>query len=321
VTPDQRALVVKNHARALGFDSVGVTTLDPTPHQDVFAAWLDAGMAGTMTYLHRQAAKRWEPGKILPGASHVIMLTANYHRPDPIPRIGYGLVAKYARGRDYHVVLRAPLEELTRRILDLGPDGTIAKPYVDAGPVPERELAQRAGLGWIGKNTMLIDPRRGSFHFLASILTNLDLAIDPPFDSDHCGTCRRCLDACPTDAFPEERVLDSRRCISYLTIEHRGGIAPELQEGLDGRIFGCDACQDVCPWNRKFARAADNTLLDPDDELALLSLDLLSSLSDEAFEERFGWTALERPGPEGMRRNVRAVQEGGWRIGVRANRE
>jgi epoxyqueuosine reductase len=190
-------------------------------------------------------------------------------------------------------------------VVRLGGDGTIARAFVDAGPVPERELAQRAGLGWIGKNTMLIDPRRGSFLFIASILTDADLVVDSSFESDRCGSCRACLDACPTDAFVTERVLDSRRCISYLTIEHRGEIEARLASQMDGWVFGCDVCQDVCPWNHKFAAPSDDSTLGYDPQLASLDLTELVEMSDDEFDRRFQWTPMERPGAEGMRRNAR----------------
>ncbi|MGD2134894.1 MAG: tRNA epoxyqueuosine(34) reductase QueG [Gemmatimonadales bacterium] len=305
MSPEARAHRVKQCASRLGFDTVGITHLDPTPHRDALDRWLERGMAGSMTYMARQAPHRREPATIVPGAARAIMLTRNYYQPDRPPPPDTGRVAKYARGRDYHAALAQPLEALATEVRALGGPTTTVRWYVDAGPVPERELAQRAGLGWIGKNTMLIDPRRGSFSFLAAVLTDLDLAVDPPLHADRCGTCRRCLDACPTDAFPEARVLDSRRCISYLTIEHSGDIAPELQAMMGDRLFGCDICQDVCPWNERFAQPADDPQLDQRDELGALDLARMTTISDTAFEREFAWTPLERPGPQGLRRNAR----------------
>ncbi len=304
VNEQQRASLVKSKARESGFDSCGITDLSSTPHTQQFRNWLDRGLAGTMGYMHRQAAKRLEPKNIVPGATRAILLTRNYYSPDPPTNHSRGKIAKYARGRDYHNALRGPLERLAEDVIRLGGDGTVARAFVDAGPVPERELAQRAGLGWIGKNTMLIDPSRGSFFFIAAILTNADIAVDPAFETDHCGTCRRCLDACPTDAFLDEWVLDSRRCISYLTIEYRGEIDEALRSQMDGWIFGCDICQDVCPWNHKFATPAADPVLEQDPALADLQLDEILRLSDADFEDRYGWTAMERPGAKGMRRNA-----------------
>lgn len=307
MTPERRAHLVKQRALALGFQAAGITDLSPPPHADRLSAWLEAGMAGTMRYLHRQAAQRREPFRIVPGATRAVVVTRNYATPDPPPRQGTGRIAKYARGRDYHAALRAPLDTLARYLGELGGPTTITRPYVDAGPVPERELAQRAGLGWIGKNTMLIDPRRGSYVFLATVLTDLDLAVDLPFAADRCGTCRRCLDACPTDAFPQPRVLDSRRCISYLTIEHRGAFDAREAALVGDWVFGCDICQDVCPWNEKFAQPADDPILEQQPGLAQLDLVELASLDNQTFERRYGWTPLERPGAPGMRRNARAA--------------
>ena len=305
MTPERRAHLVKARARALGFDTAGITDLSPVPHGEALTEWLAAGMAATMAYMGRQAARRREPSSIMDGASRAVVVTRNYYNADTPSRPGHGHVAKYARGRDYHAALKDPLERLAEYVVSLGDDDTLARAFVDAGPVPERELAQRAGLGWIGKNTMLIDPERGSFFFLASVLTDLDIDPDQPFEADRCGSCTRCIQACPTDAFPSERVLDGRRCISYLTIEHRGDIGPELHPAVGDWIFGCDVCQDVCPWNQKLARAADDPVLGLDEGLEWLALDSLVRTSDSEFEELYGPTPLERPGASGMRRNAK----------------
>lgn len=310
LSPAVRAHLVKEQALALGFARAGITDLAPVPHQHALLQWLEQGRAGTMRYMRRQASRRREPAAILPGATRAVVVTRNYYSEDPEPTPGTGRVARYARGRDYHAALRRPLAELARYIRSLGPKGTLAKPYCDAGPVPERELAQRAGLGWVGKNTMLIDPDRGSYCFLAVILTDLDLAVDPPFEADRCGTCRRCLDACPTQAFPEARVLDSRSCISYLTIEYRGEIDPALASAFGDWIFGCDICQEVCPWNVKFAAVAQDSVLEHDPSLARLELVELAGISDQEFEARFGEAALARAGAAGIRRNARLVMRG-----------
>lgn len=307
LSPERRAQLVKARALALGFARAGITDLAPTPHGDALARWLERGMAGTMQYMHRQAARRREPAGIVPGTTRAVVVDRDYYAPDPPQRPGTGRVARYARGRDYHQALAPLLAELAQYIESLGPPGTLARPYCDAGPVPERELAQRAGLGWIGKNTMLIDPEHGSYTFLAAVLTNLDLAVDPPFDADRCGTCRRCLDACPTHAFPEPRVLDSRSCISYLTIEHAGDIKAELALAFGDWVFGCDTCQEVCPWNVKFAWETQDPVLRQDLALARLDLVELVRISDAAFHHRFGETPLERRGPAGMRRNARLI--------------
>ncbi len=309
MTPERRAHLVKERARALGFETVGVADLSPAPHSEQLERWLADGMAGTMDYMRRQAPRRIVPASIVPGATRAVVVTRNHRHPVAPTRAGAGRVARYAQGQDYHAALRRPLDELAAYVRSLGNDDTLAKAYVDAGPVPERELAQRAGLGWIGKNTMLIDPRRGSFFFLACVLTDLELALDAPFQADRCGSCTRCLDACPSRAFPEPRMLDSRRCISYLTIEHRGEIDPTIAPLMGDWVFGCDVCQDVCPWNFKFATEADDPLLQHNPALAFLDLDELQDMSAAEFNRRYGWTALERPGGAGMHRNARLAAE------------
>lgn len=304
LTAVERAELVKARARRLGFARAGVTDLTPVPHAEALEAWLAAGYAGTMRYMHRQAPRRKEPAEITQGATRVVVVLYNYaHDVEPEPSAG-GRVARYARGVDYHRGLRPALEGLARYVAGLGSPDSVAEPFVDAGPVPERELAQRAGLGWIGKNTMLIDPARGSFTLLASVLTDVDLAVDAPFGADRCGSCTRCLEACPTNAFPKPRVLDATRCISYLTIEYRGDIPAELAARMEDWVFGCDVCQDVCPWNEKFARSGEDTLLALDHERAWLPLDAFDRLDESGFERAYGLTPLERPGLAGMRRNT-----------------
>jgi epoxyqueuosine reductase len=307
LTAAERTARIKQRALELGFDSAGVTDLTPVPHADTLDRWLAEGFAGTMRYMHRQAARRRQPARIVPGTTRAVVVARNYYCPDPARVAGAGRIAKYARGPDYHIALDRPLRALADFVASLGPEGTVARPFMDAGPVPERELGQRAGLGWIGKNTMLIDPRRGSFLLLAAVLTNLDAQVDQPFQADRCGTCTRCLEACPTDAFREPRLLDATRCIAYLTIEHRGATPPDLAAASGDWIFGCDVCQDVCPWNARFAQPSLGTELVMDPHRAWVALDQVEALTDAAFHERFGWTPLARPGLEGMRRNARVA--------------
>ncbi len=308
MTPAERRQLLERRALELGFQSCGVTDLSQPPHQDALRSWLARGFHGTMAYMERQASRRADPATIMPGASRAVMLTRNYYRPDPPRPARSGRVARYARGRDYHVALAGTLAAFASYIESLGPTGTRARAFLDAGPVPERELAQRAGLGWIGKNTMLIDPERGSYFFIAAIFTNLDLPIDPPFEFDRCGSCRACLDACPTNAFPAPHVLDSTRCISYLTIEHRGELEAEQGARVADWVFGCDICQEACPWNEKFARPAPADELGPSEHLAFLPLDELVAMDEATFETRFGWTAMERAGAAGLKRNAEWVR-------------
>jgi epoxyqueuosine reductase len=305
-TPAQRSAAVKARASALGFDAVGICDLSPI-ERPALHEWLARGCAATMQYMHRQARKRQAPAEIVPGSTHAVVVLKSYfvrgHEQD---RHGTR-VARYAWGEDYHAVLGDMLEGLAETLIDLGASRAATRPYVDAGPVPERELAQRAGLGWIAKNTMLIHPRLGSFTFIGSVLTDLPLAIDAPFAADHCGSCRACLDACPTDAFAAERVLDARRCISYLTIEHRGPFAPSEGPLIGEWLFGCDVCQDVCPWNDKFAAPTDLPRLAPRAETVSPPLDELTDIGADAFRERYGDTAFARAGQEGIARNARQV--------------
>jgi epoxyqueuosine reductase len=212
-------------------------------------------------------------------------------------------VARYAHGADYHDVIGRRLGELAGRLVARG--ARHARTYADAGPVPERELAARAGLGWIGKNAMLVRPGAGSFFFIGSIFTDLELEPDTPFEGDRCGSCTRCLDACPTGAFVAPRVLDATRCISYLTIEQKGPIPETLEPALDGWAFGCDVCNDVCPWNVKFAE--ETTIAEYLPKRAPLTADTFESLDEAGFDKRYGETPFARPGLAGMRRNVRAA--------------
>src|SRR2546425_3960948 len=239
MNPVQNSVEVRRRGEALGFDAIGVASLERTPHADELDRWLAAGYAGTMSYLHRQAEQRKRPHRIMPEATvAVVTLTSYFHgAADPKPAAcDRGKVAQYAWTADYHRVVGRRLERLASAVRELAPDSR-TRCYVDAGPVPERELAQRAGLGWIGKNTMLIHPKLGSFTFIGVVLTDAALAPDAPFEADRCGTCTRCLEACPTAAFPDSRGRDSRRCISYLTIEHRGGLTGTVP-GMGGdRLF------------------------------------------------------------------------------------
>lgn len=315
-TATENAAAVKRRASELGFDAAGIASLEPTAHAAELDRWLASGYAGTMRYLHRQAAKRKHPGRIMPDATVAVTTLTNYFHgqaepvaPTPSSQ-GAARVAQYALSADYHRVLGRRLDRLATTIRALAP-GAGARCYVDAGPVPERELAQRAGLGWIGKNTLLLHPTLGSFTFIGVILTDAPLAPDLPFEADRCGSCHRCLDACPTAAFVAPRVLDARRCISYLTIEHRGAFSDAERESVGDWLFGCDVCQDVCPWNVKFARMTLDPELAVRPDLAALDPAALVSGDSDEFDHRFGDTPLERPGWRGMRRNA---------LGVLANR-
>jgi epoxyqueuosine reductase len=301
-SPHALAAAAKDAARRLGFPAVGICDLAPI-ERDALERWLRDGCAATMTYLHRQAARRRDPARIVPGACRAVVVLERYH-PGPPPPAAAARVARYAWGEDYHRVLGARLAALVEALVGLGATPQATRPYVDAGPVPERELAQRAGLGWMAKNTMLIHPRHGSYTVIGSVLTDLDLAVDPPFVADHCGRCRACLDACPTGALPAPRRLDARRCISYLTIERRGPLAADEGPLIDDWLFGCDLCQEACPWN-SFAGPATDPRLQPRPELMAPDLD---SFDEATFAARYGDTCFARPGSAGMQRNAAWVR-------------
>jgi epoxyqueuosine reductase len=297
------------YARELGFVACGVASLESNDYGDALDRWLGAGYAGTMRYLHRQARNRRSPADIVRGARAAVVVLENYlpagSRGAGEPGSQSVRIAKYARGADYHRVLRGRLGLLAGWLREHG--ATIAHPWVDDGPVPERELARRAGLGWIGKNAMLIRPESGSFCLIASVFTDLPLEPARAVPYDRCGSCTRCLDACPTGAFVAPRVLDATRCIAYHTIESRVPIPESLADQLEGWAFGCDICNDVCPWNRRFAEPT--SISDYHDRGAIATDDpgLFARMSEAEFAGRFGDTPLERPGLEGMRRNWSAA--------------
>ena len=312
MNPVESSAEIKRRGAALGFDAVGIAPLEPNAHADELDRWLAAGYGGSMTYLQRQLAKRQDPRRIMPEAMVAVVTLTNYCHGSGSAAASLPRVAQYAWSTDYHRVLGARLEGLAAAIRELVPTAR-TRAYIDAGPVPERELAQRAGLGWIGKNMMLINPEIGSFTFIGVVLTDARLTPDLPFDADRCGTCRACLDACPTAAFVGPHELDARRCISYLTIEHRGAFTAQQQEWVGDWLFGCDVCQDVCPWNVRFARATTDPELAPRSETAAPDLLELLELDAAAFDSRYGDTPFARPGRAGMRRNAAAVRANGAR--------
>jgi epoxyqueuosine reductase len=242
---------IRRRAWELGFDECRFTSADAPAHAEHFRRWLAAGRHGEMAYLPRTAEKRCDPQQVLPAVRCVIVLAASYAHaeiPAPPPAPAAGVVARYARRSDYHEVLGAPLQRLSAFVDQLGGPGTRSLAYVDTGPVLERDLAERAGAGFIGKHTNLLSRRLGNWFFLAEILTTLKLEPDPS-ERNHCGSCTRCLTACPTRAIVAPFELDARRCISYLTIELKGSIPEDLRPQMENHVFGCDICQDVCPWN------------------------------------------------------------------------
>ncbi len=292
---------VRARARALGFDRVAIGPLEPPEHAAAFQRWLDAGYAGTMEYLARGRDARLDPRALLPGARSVIAVALSYTPRDDAG--GWEPVARYARGRDYHEVMRPRLEALGQALGEMTGGQARSRPGVDTSAILERDLAARAGLGWIGRNTNLIDQTLGSFFFIGIVLTTAELRTDAPVP-DRCGSCSACLDACPTRAFVAPYVLDARRCISYLTIEHRGPIAPDLRAGIGEWVFGCDVCQTVCPWNRK-APAATEPELRAAGPLEPVATWL--GLDDDQFRARFRGSAIRRARRGGLLRNAALV--------------
>ena len=298
---------IKAQAHGLGFDLVGITTTGPAATAGTFEQWLRDGHAGEMHYLGRGAEKRRDTRRPIDGARSAVVVGLDYGGREPA-----GPVARYARGADYHDVMETRLRELHQCI-----DGWVGvpvrgKPYVDTGPVLERDLARRAGLGWFGKNTMLINPATGSFFFLGALLLDIELVADAPFETEHCGRCTRCLDACPTNALVEPGVLDARRCISYLTIELRGEIPLELREPIGELLYGCDICQDVCPWNLKFARAlAPDSPFAPREALGVRDARTLArsvlAMDDDQFRVAFKGSPMKRAKLRGLKRNAAVV--------------
>jgi epoxyqueuosine reductase len=334
---------IKSRAIELGFDLAGVAPAGVAPHAKEYADWVAAGMAGEMAYLSRDPDRRSDLQRILPNAQSVIVVGLSYYTvavPDEVKNDpARGLIARYAWGVDYHAVMTPRLADLAKFVREeVGRDvnthtlpsasppkdlqGDLNAParatsiqtkvYVDTGAVLERDWAQMAGLGFIGKNTCLINPHMGSWLFLGVLITDLDLEIDQPQKKVSCGTCTRCLVACPTDAFISPYVLDARKCISYLTIELRGSIPVELRSLMGNRIFGCDICQDVCPWSTRFATATQERSFFPVDlDRAAPRLIDLARLSEDQFKVRFAGTPILRSGRRGLLRNV-AVALGNW---------
>jgi epoxyqueuosine reductase len=300
---------LKQQAQALGFALSGVCPAAGPPGFDRFQAWLDAGFAGEMRYLTRRAAAYEHPRHVLDGVRSIVMLAMPYRTSEPrAAEADHGRISRYAWGEDYHELIWRRLDELAGW-LEATSARCRVRGLVDTAPLLEREFAQLAGLGWIGKNTLLLNPELGSWFFLAALLTDVALDYDQPYTTDHCGTCTACLDACPTDAFVAPYVLDARKCISYLTIELRSQIPEPLREGIGDWLFGCDVCQDVCPWNTRGHNAAqtDEPSFQPADGMNPIDLIPLFDLDDEAFRLRFRHTPLWRAKRRGLLRNAAIV--------------
>jgi epoxyqueuosine reductase len=298
---------VKAKALELGFDVCGVAPAADHPELKFFSEWLSRGFAGTMGYLTRSAERRRDVRHVLPSAQSVIVTGTVYNTNRPYSVASAdpdrAHIARYAWGDDYHEVLSRRLEALVAWMREQHPQPFDARPYVDTGPVQERVYAQHAGVGWIGKNTCVIHPQLGSWLFLAEIICSLPLATDVPA-FDQCGTCTLCLEACPTRALVAPGVLDATRCISYLTIEHRGDIPEKLGADIGRHVYGCDICQEVCPWNQT-APASDQPEWQPRPVWDAPGVAQLSALTDAELDAALKGSAMSRAKPAGMRRNVR----------------
>jgi epoxyqueuosine reductase len=302
---------VKTKARELGFDLCGIAAASEHPELRFLPEWIARGYAGSMTYLERSADRRADVRRVLPSARCVIVTATLYNteRPYSVECADRGVaqIARYAWGDDYHDIVGARLEALAAWLQEVSPEPVESRVYVDTGPIQERVYAQHAGIGWIGKNTCVISPEIGSWTFLGEILCSLALVPDAPA-FDQCGTCTLCLEACPTQAFVAPRVLDSTRCVSYLTIEHRGEIPASLRSLLGSHVYGCDICQDVCPWNQHAPVSGDPSW-QPRPAWDAPSLSTLGEMGEPELRGALAASAMKRAKPEGLRRNVRIALE------------
>jgi epoxyqueuosine reductase len=301
----QDSAALKEFANSLGFDTVGVCAPVPPPHFDAYEGWVGKGYHGTMGYLERHLPPKANPQTLLQGVNSVVAVTLNYNQPNP-PAPGKPRIAKYALGRDYHKVIKAKLVKLSAWI-EGQYSGAKCRPCVDSAPIMERDYAQLAGLGWFGKNTMLIDSKRGSWFFIGLLLTTVEFKVDRPA-AGGCGSCHACIDACPTGAIVHEGgrwQVDARSCISYLTIEHKGDLALDTA----GWTFGCDVCQEVCPFNEpRPSQPLRGTSTRESDFLRTRqwpSLAQLAVIQPDEWDALTRGSAVRRPGVEGLRRNAR----------------
>ncbi len=323
--PGALADALKARALEEGFSLAGVASVEASSHADFYRTWIAADRHGEMAYLARPDAirRRSDLAETLPSVRSCLVVAHEYAVPDPpgLPADrSLAVVARYARGDDYHDVVLTKLERILEWLDARMDGGALGRAYVDTGPILERELGRRAGLGWFGRNTMLIHPDRGSYFFLGVLLLDVELPADPPFAEDRCGTCRACLDACPTGALlgrdaTGAPVMDARRCISYLTIELRGSIPVDLRPAIGNRVYGCDICQEVCPWNDRFARPTEEPAYAPRRELqgpSLVALaERLLGVDEAGFRALFPRSPVRRARRDGLLRNV-CVGLGNW---------
>ncbi len=300
-------LLIKAEAKELGFQQLGVTDTDLSEHVEAYQNWLNHNYHADLDYMDKHGAKRWTADKLIPGTLRVLSVRMDYMSDPESPiellsKTDKAYISRYSLGRDYHKLVRSRLKKLIQFIHKTAQNYQF-RAFVDSAPVLERAFAQKSGLGWFGKNTMIINKKAGSWFFLGEIFTDLPLPLDSPHESEHCGRCTACLDICPTQAFIGPHILDSRRCISYLTIELKGSIPEELRSKMGNRIFGCDDCQLICPWNR-FSKPTPEDDFSPRHQLNDANLVDLFSWNEETFLTKTEGSAIRRAGYESWLRNI-----------------
>ena len=311
--PSSLTRLLREKANELGFDLVGAIPVSRSTTIDIYNAWLKKGYAGSMAYLERHAELKEDPRQLLPETMSLFALGFNYKTVDPPEKSqnpDIGCISRYAWGDDYHEIIRTRLRVLENYICQELNAGNLSRSFVDSGPVLEREIAQRAGLGWIGKHSNLINMEKGSWFFLAELLVDVPLETNLPFTRVDCGTCTICIEACPTEAIIADRTVDARLCISYLTIELKGAIPVELRPKMSNMIFGCDICQEVCPWNQNASKSPESGLRPRPENVAPELIELMK-LDQSAFKKRFRKSPIKRTKRRGLLRNV-AVALGNW---------
>ena len=313
MSPSSLTRLLQKKASELGFDLVGVIPVSRSKTIDIYNAWLKKGYAGSMEYLENHAELKEDPRNLFPETISLLALGFNYSTADPPAKIenpDVGCISRYSWGDDYHDLIRSKLSALENYLCQELKAGNFSRSFVDSGPVLEREVAHRAGLGWIGKHSNLINWEKGSWFFLAELLVDVPLEANIPFTHVNCGTCTSCIEACPTEAIIADRTVDARRCISYLTIELKGAIPVKLRPKMGNLIFGCDICQQVCPWNRDAPKSLEPGLQPRPENVAPQLIELMQ-LDHAAFSERFSKSPIKRTKRRGFLRNV-AVALGNW---------
>lgn len=304
---ERYSFLIKEWAKELGFDYCGISKAEALEEDKVYLEkYLNKGYHGKMSYMENYFDIRTNPQNIVPGGKSIISLLFNYY-PKEEQKTDGPQISKYAYGADYHEIIRDKLKELLTKIQkNIG--NVAGRGFVDSAPLLEKSLASRSGLGWIGKNSLLLTKHSGSFFFLANLVIDLELAYDNPYVKDYCGTCTRCIDACPTDAIVDNKVINASRCISYLTIELRDEIIPsEFQDKMEDWVFGCDICQDVCPWNR-FAKAHNHPELEPYSMIMDFNTEAWEAMDDQLFRTLLRHSPLKRPKWEGIKRNIKFIK-------------